>query len=85
MLHRFIGEVSKLSGAVEEALRFHSQITDAIAAKNQDLAEEVVVHHLFDVIHRIEFNLGMDLKKESLCGINLIHAAEMKSDGVNEL
>jgi GntR family transcriptional regulator, transcriptional repressor for pyruvate dehydrogenase complex len=85
MLHRFIGEVSRLSGAVEEALRFHSQITDAIAAKNKDLAEEVVVLHLFDVIHRIEINLGMDLKKESLCGINLIHAAEMKLDGVNEL
>jgi len=72
MLHRFIGEVSKLSGAVDEALRFHSQITDAIASKDQDLAEEMIVLHLFDVIRRIEFNLGVDLNKESLCGAKLV-------------
>jgi GntR family transcriptional regulator, transcriptional repressor for pyruvate dehydrogenase complex len=81
MVHRFIGEVSMLSGAVDEALRFHSQITDAIAAKDQDLAEEMLVLHLFDVIRRIEFSLGMDLKRETLCGAKSA-PFEMKSNGV---
>lgn len=75
MLHRFIGEVSQLPGAVDDALRFHSRMTEAIAAKDQDLAEKEMVLHLFDVASRIEFNLGIDLKKESLCGFNLVRAA----------
>jgi GntR family transcriptional regulator, transcriptional repressor for pyruvate dehydrogenase complex len=78
MLHRFIGEVSRLSGAVDEALRFHSQIMEAITAKDQDLAEETIVLHLFDVIRRIEFNLGIDLNKESLCGAKLLSRPKEK-------
>lgn len=79
MLHRFIGEVSQLPGAVDDALRFHSRMTDAIAAKDQDLAEREMVLHLFDVASRIELNLGLDLKKESLCGFHLVRAAGKKT------
>jgi len=79
MLHRFIGEVSQLPGAIEDALRFHSRMTDAIAAKNQDLAEREMVLHLFDVVRRIEFNLDTDLKKESLCGFSLVRDARKKA------
>lgn len=78
LLHRFIGEVSKLPGAVENALRFHARIVGAIAAKDQDLAERVIVLHLFDVVRRIEANLDTDLKKESLCGFDLVRAAKEK-------
>ncbi|TFG44480.1 MAG: FadR family transcriptional regulator [Syntrophobacterales bacterium] len=74
MLQRFIGEVSGLPGAVDDALRFHTRIADAIAAKDPDQAEQLVVRHLFDVVRRIESNLHIDLEKESLCGFKLIRS-----------
>lgn len=79
MLRQFIGEVAQLPGAIDDALRFHSRMTDAIAAKDQDLAEKVMVLHLFDIVRRIESNLETDLKKESLCGFSLVRAAQRKS------
>lgn len=79
MLRRFIGEVAQLPGAVDDALRFHSRITTAIAAKDRDLAERVMVLHLFDVVRRIESNLDTDLKKESLCGVRLVRDAQRKT------
>jgi GntR family transcriptional repressor for pyruvate dehydrogenase complex len=66
MLQRFIGEVTGLPGAVEDALRFHTRVTDAIADKDPDQAEQLMVRHLFDVVRRIESNLHIDLEKESL-------------------
>jgi GntR family transcriptional repressor for pyruvate dehydrogenase complex len=79
MLHRFIGEVSQLPGAIDDALRFHTRLTDAISAKDQDRAEKVMMLHLFDVVRRIESNLDTDLKKESLFGLNLVRVAQRKS------
>lgn len=79
MLHRFIGEVSQLPGAVDDALRFHARIAEAIAAKDQELAEKVIVLHLFDVVRRIESNLDTNLDKESLCGFDLIRGAGKKA------
>lgn len=74
MLQRFIGEVAVLPGAVDDALQFHTRVADAIADKDQDQAEQLMVRHLFDVVRRIESNLHIDLEKESLCGFKLIRS-----------
>jgi len=78
MLHRFIGEVAQLPGAMDDALRFHSRMTDAMASKDPDLAETQMVLHLFDVVGRVESHLDTDLKKESLCGFGLVRRAQRK-------
>jgi len=75
MLQRFIGEVSQLPGAMEDALRFHRLVTEGLAAKDKDLAEKEMALHLFDVVRRIESNLRIDLKAESMCGFNLFRSA----------
>ena len=74
MLHRFIGEVVQLPGAISDAMQFHMRVTKAIAAKDADLAEREMVSHLFDVVRRIESNLKIDLNLETMCGVDLIHA-----------
>jgi GntR family transcriptional regulator, transcriptional repressor for pyruvate dehydrogenase complex len=73
MLQRFIGEVAQLPGAIEDALEFHSRVTEAIANRDPDRAEREMVLHLFDVVRRIEANLNIDLQKNTLCGFNFIH------------
>lgn len=78
MLHRFIGEVAQLPGAMQDALRFHSRMAEAMASRDPDLAETEMVLHLFDVVRRIESNLGTDLKKETLCGFDLLRSARRK-------
>jgi GntR family transcriptional repressor for pyruvate dehydrogenase complex len=78
MLHRFIGEVSQLPGAIDDALQFHIQVTGAIAAKDADLAEREMVSHLFDVVKKIESNLEVDLNLEAMGGINLIRPTSKK-------
>jgi GntR family transcriptional repressor for pyruvate dehydrogenase complex len=72
MLQRFIGEVSQLPGAIEEAYAYHTRVSGAIAAENADLAEKEIVRHLFDVVRRIESNLKIDLQQNTLCGYNLL-------------
>jgi GntR family transcriptional regulator, transcriptional repressor for pyruvate dehydrogenase complex len=72
MLRRFIGEVAQLPGAVEDALGFHTRLTEAIATRDRDRAEREMILHLFDVVRRIESNLQIDLQKNSLCGFNFI-------------
>jgi GntR family transcriptional repressor for pyruvate dehydrogenase complex len=72
MLQRFIGEVTQLPGAVEDALGFHSRVTEAIEACDADRAEQEMILHLFDVVQRIESNLKIDLQRSSLCGFNFI-------------
>jgi GntR family transcriptional repressor for pyruvate dehydrogenase complex len=76
MLQRFIGEVSQLPGAIEDALGFHARVIEAIASGNADRAEQEMVLHLFDVVRRIEANLKVDLQRNTLCGFNLIHRKE---------
>ncbi len=75
MLQRFIGEVSQLPGAVQGAMRFHMRMTEAIAAKDPDRAEQELVSHLFDVVRRIESNLRIDLDHGTMDGFNLIRTA----------
>jgi GntR family transcriptional repressor for pyruvate dehydrogenase complex len=75
MLHRFIGEVSQLPGAVQDALRFHMRVTDAIAAKDADRAEHELVSHLFDVVQRIESNLRIHLNPDTMYGSNFFRTA----------
>lgn len=77
MLHRFIGEVSQLPGAINNAIGFHLRVAEAIAKKDADRAEHEIVSHLFDVIGRIESNLEIDLNRETLCGFNLIRPGPM--------
>lgn len=72
MLQRFIGEVSQLPGAVEDAFAFHTRVVRAIAAKDPDMAERQIVQHLFDVVRRIESNLKIDLQQSTLCGFDLL-------------
>jgi GntR family transcriptional repressor for pyruvate dehydrogenase complex len=78
MLHRFIGEVVQLPGAISDAMHFHMRVTEAIAAHNDDLAEREMVSHLFDVVRRIESNLKIDLNLETMCGVDLIHPSPKK-------
>jgi len=78
MLKRFIREVSILPGAMENALGFHRLITEAIVSKNSSLAEFQMVSHIFDVVRRIESNIGIDLEKESLCGFELLGSQKEK-------
>jgi GntR family transcriptional repressor for pyruvate dehydrogenase complex len=72
MLQRFIGEVSQLPGAVENALGFHIRLTEAIADRDADRAEQEMVLHLFDVLRNIETNQKIDLQQNTMCGYNLI-------------
>jgi GntR family transcriptional repressor for pyruvate dehydrogenase complex len=72
MLHAFISEVAQLPGAIEDALRFHSDIVAAVAAKKGDQAEEIMLRHILDVVRRIERNLKVDLKAHSLFGLDAI-------------
>ena len=74
MLQRFIGEVSELPGAMEEAFAFHTRMIAAIDARNADVAEKEIVLHLFDVVRRIESNLKIDIQQNTLCGFNLVQA-----------
>ena len=73
MLHRFIGEVVLLPGAISDAMQFHMKVTKAIVAGDADLAEKEIVSHLFDVVRRIESNLKINLDLESMCGADLIY------------
>ncbi len=79
MLHRFIGEVAQLPGAITDAIDFHTRVTSAIAAKDADRAEREMVSHLFDVVGRIESNLKIDLDLETMCGGDLIRSSAVKS------
>ncbi len=72
MLHAFISQVAQLPEAIEDALRFHSDIVVAVAAKNRDQAEELMLRHILDVVRRIERNLKVDLKAHSLFGLDSI-------------
>lgn len=73
MLQRFIGEVSLLPGAIEDALEFHGRVSAAIADGDADRAEREMILHLFDVVRRIETNLNIDLQQKTLCGFQFIH------------
>lgn len=75
MLQRFIGEVSELPGAVEDAIAFHGRVIAAIAARDADRAEQEMVLHLFDVVRRIETNLKIDLRQNTLYGFNFARNA----------
>ncbi len=79
MLHRFIGEVVQLPGAISDAMRFHMRVTGAIAASDADLAEREIVSHLFDVVRRIESNLKIDLDLATMCGFDLIQPSPDRS------
>jgi GntR family transcriptional regulator, transcriptional repressor for pyruvate dehydrogenase complex len=72
MLHRFIGEVSQLPGAIEDAFAFHTRVSEAIAAKDADMAEKLIAQHLFSVVRHIESNLKVDLQQSTLSGYNLL-------------
>jgi len=72
MLQRFIGEVAQLPGAIEDALGFHTRVTEAIAAGDADRAEREMVLHLFDVVRRIESNMKIDLQRKTLCGFKFM-------------
>jgi len=75
MLHRFIGEVVLLPGAISDAINFHGRVTEAIAAQDADQAEREIVAHLFDVVRRIESNLNIDLDLETMGGVDVIAPA----------
>jgi DNA-binding GntR family transcriptional regulator len=82
MLHRLIGEVVHLPGAISDAMHFHLRVTAAITAGDADLAEREMVSHLFDVVRRIESNLKIDLNLETMCGVDLILPLPKKNKAV---
>ncbi len=79
MLHAFISEVARLPGAVEDAIRFHSGIVNAVATGKSDQAEELMLRHILDVVRRIEKNFGVDLKARSLFGLDSILSEKARS------
>ena len=82
MLQRFIGEVVQLPGAISDAVRFHTRLTESIATRDADRAEREMVAHLFDVVRRIESNLKIDLNLETMCGVDLIQPSPRKKKAV---
>ncbi len=76
MLQRFIGEVSQLPGAIEDAFAFHSSIVQAIADRDAAAAEKQIASHLFDVVKRIESNFGIDLQRSTLHGFDLLQESD---------
>jgi GntR family transcriptional regulator, transcriptional repressor for pyruvate dehydrogenase complex len=78
MLQRFIGEVSELPGAIDDAIAFHGRVIAAIAAHDADRAEQEMVLHLFDVVRRIETNLKIDLRQNTLYGFNSARKARTR-------
>jgi len=74
MLHKFVAEVGQLPGAFADAVRFHSEITAAVAAKDTDKAELEMLRHLVDVVQRIERNLNVDLDVGSLFEVDRMPA-----------
>lgn len=69
----------RLEAVPADAMHFHARVTEAIAAKDADLAEREMVAHLFDVVGRIESNLKIDLELETMCGVDLIHPTPVKN------
>jgi GntR family transcriptional regulator, transcriptional repressor for pyruvate dehydrogenase complex len=62
LLRQFIRKVSDLPRAVEDALKFHRAIVQAMMEGDADGAEEVMLEHLVDVAKRINAHLGPDLR-----------------------
>lgn len=80
MLQRFIGEVSQLPGAIEDAFSFHSSIVRAIADRDAAEAERQIALHLFDVVKRIESNLRIDLQQSTLHGFDLLQESFQREE-----
>jgi DNA-binding FadR family transcriptional regulator len=66
LLFRFITEVAKLPGAIEDAFKFHQAVTTALAAHETARAEEVMLNHLIDVAKRLEKHKGIPMAVEAL-------------------
>jgi DNA-binding FadR family transcriptional regulator len=78
MLHQFIAEVSEFPGAIEDAVRFHTGIYSAMAARDADRAEQEMLSHLLDVVRRIERNIRVDLDAEALFGKAFVLSTESR-------
>ena len=61
-----------MPGAIEDAFAFHTRVSEAIAAKDADMAEKLIAQHLFSVVRHIESNLKVDLQQSTLSGYNLL-------------
>ena len=61
-----------MPGAIEDAFAFHTRVSEAIAAKDADMAEKLIAQHLFSVVRHIEYNLKVDLQQSTLSGYNLL-------------
>ena len=66
LLNRFIGEVSQLPGAVENAFGFHRRILDCIISSNPQQAEREVLDHLLDVTQTIKRHLDVEFEADSI-------------------
>lgn len=61
LLRNFIREVSNLPHATRNALQFHTDILNAIRARDIQSAESSIMDHLNDVARNIEKSTGMEL------------------------
>jgi len=70
LLQNFIAEVSGLPGAIQSALKYHSQIVEYMEMQDREKAENEMREHLHDVTKRIEKNMKIDLESKYLFEIN---------------
>jgi GntR family transcriptional repressor for pyruvate dehydrogenase complex len=64
-LHRFIGEVSRMSGIVEESCRAHESIVAQMEVRNAMGAKRCLTEHLYRTGQGIERNTGVKLGLEA--------------------
>lgn len=64
LLRQFIGKVSELPGAVEDALTFHTEILASLEEKDHETAEKTMACHLSNVAGRISSYLGVEFRLE---------------------
>ena len=66
LLNRFIEEVARLTGSIDNAVSFHSRIAACIGSHDPEGAEQEMSRHLYDVVCTIERSTEMDLDTRSL-------------------
>jgi GntR family transcriptional regulator, transcriptional repressor for pyruvate dehydrogenase complex len=59
-LQHFIAQMSKLPGSMENSMKYHHEIYQAVLSGDCDKAQEKMCNHLYDVVMR--FNKHMDIE-----------------------
>ena len=65
-LRNFISEMSKISDSMENTMKYHSEIYQAVITGDGDLAQEAMHRHLINIIERINKNSNFEIVEKSL-------------------